>query len=729
MKYATRRYVAVTALVLAAMCAGVAITASARAADGQGGVVDRVFARIADGEISSARDLLSKDDNDPVARTLRGYIDSYRQVDDLRVSRRQANYEADVAEAREYMAKKDWEEALTASRRAFDKSFDKDEFRKLGWVSELVEQVTDLAEQYRREEKWLDAGAIYSQLSVIFEDIKKYEQLTRTCAQHAHLEAVYVNDKEWESTLDHITWLTVSDALYSINRFYVNDDVDFRAISKAGIDAIRILLNTTKLAETFDQMSNEQARKAYLSRLDAIAEDMASTSGTFTLQDARTVFINVITANTETIRLPEPLVIREYMDAALTELDPFTTVIWPAEKAEFQKAIRGQFSGVGIEIMMKDTELTVVRPLAGTPADRAGIGADDVIVKVDGKPTAGISISRAVSMITGPRGTPVTLSIRPAGESELREVTIIRDTIVIHTVRGYERDDAGEWIYWIDDKEKIGYIQVTGFSETTMEDFDAALSELMQHGMRGLIIDLRFNLGGLLRTATEMVDRFVSSGTIVSTRSEISEPWSKSANPQTAAADVPLIVLINEASASASEIVAGALQDLGRAFLIGSRTYGKGTVQQPFPVADDTAWLKLTTSKYYLPSDRSIHREEDSKVWGVEPDLKLDLTIRENRGVVKMHREADIDRPLDDDELYLSPEENEDLPRDGDSDSDGGDTEATTQPATSPASRPVYDDPPIDPQRDLAVLVMRAKLLTGQPWPGDGKGPMVAKQK
>jgi carboxyl-terminal processing protease len=325
-------------------------------------------------------------------------------------------------------------------------------------------------------------------------------------------------------------------------------------------------------------------------------------------------------------------------------------MIWPSDLDEFRKSTQGEFFGVGIQIQNdEDGSLKVVSPLEDTPAYKAGIKAGDVITHINGKNAKGITTTQAVRSITGPRGTMVKLTVRsPDGAS--KDYDIRRDVIKVQSIKGYVHKSGGGWDYYIDPENKIAYVRLTNFTAETSKELDAAIAKLTETGAKGIILDLRYNPGGLLNAATEVCDKFLTDGVIVSTR-----PDRPTENPQTVSkahkdndeSHLPLVVLVNQYSASASEIVSGALKDQKRATIIGERTFGKGSVQMLFPLNDRSALLKLTTSHYYLPSGKCIHREEASTDWGVEPDLTVEMTPEQMRAAIDARQELDVLRAED----------------------------------------------------------------------------------
>ena len=325
-------------------------------------------------------------------------------------------------------------------------------------------------------------------------------------------------------------------------------------------------------------------------------------------------------------------------------LDPFSDYIPEEDMDEFNKATRGKFGGIGIQIGMRRGMLTVISPLEDTPAFRAGVLAGDVILEIDGKTADGVSLNEAVKILTGEPGTRVTIKVRHL-TGEFADIPITRAIIEVHTVKGLRRDADDHWVWMLDPEKKIGYVRVSSFVDSTVAELRAALEGLLADGMKSLVLDLRFNPGGQLRIALDMCDLFLDKGVIVQTRGRTSPHWEATATAEGTLPYFPLVVLVNPFSASASEIVAGALQDHNRAIIVGDRTFGKGSVQNVIPLEGEQSALKLTTSKYYLPNGRNIHREEDmtdDDQWGVIPDILVPVKPEEYVGVVRVRQEADI---------------------------------------------------------------------------------------
>lgn len=303
----------------------------------------------------------------------------------------------------------------------------------------------------------------------------------------------------------------------------------------------------------------------------------------------------------------------------LAGLDPYSQFIDSKNLEELKIETEGEFDGLGIEVIIKDGFLRVLTPIVDSPAFRAGVYIGDVIIKIDGKSTKNISIREAIEMLRGETHTEVTITVVHEGENEPVDITIERAKIHLNSTRGTRI---------VDEETKIGYIAITSFQDNTIDDLDAAVKELEEQGMESLILDLRFNPGGLLNIAVGMADKFIKKGLIVSTKGRHkSQHHEYKAHRSKTYKNFPLIILVNNGSASASEIVAGAVKDHKRGLLLGTKTFGKGSVQSLIPIKNKKSALKLTTAKYYTPSGTMIHGV------GIEPDIKVNLTRKEIRGL------------------------------------------------------------------------------------------------
>jgi carboxyl-terminal processing protease len=337
----------------------------------------------------------------------------------------------------------------------------------------------------------------------------------------------------------------------------------------------------------------------------------------------------------------ERKLVEDMINGGLERLDPHSQYISAREFKQFDKTSKGRFGGIGIQVgadRQNRGAITVISPMVGTPAYEAGILAGDLIIKIDGKSTENMRMSEAVELIQGDPGQQITLTVLHEGAKEPVDITITRAEIKVQSVLGDVRkaDNPKEWDYYIDKQNKIGYLRLTNFAETTADEMRSAVEELQSSGVKGVIIDLRNNPGGLLKSAVAIADLFLTEGRIVSTKGRNHKEEVYDAQREGTlllpANKYPMVVLINKYSASASEILAAALQDHGRAVVIGERSYGKGSVQNVILMEKETSALKLTTASYWRPSGKNIHRFPDSKdsdEWGVKPDEGFDISMKD----------------------------------------------------------------------------------------------------
>lgn len=303
--------------------------------------------------------------------------------------------------------------------------------------------------------------------------------------------------------------------------------------------------------------------------------------------------------------------------------DPHTMYVPPANVEDFSKALSGEYVGIGAEVIIRGGVLTIVNPMDDSPALAAGLRPDDRVLSVDGVPTAGKPIQDSIDMLKGEPGTPAKLEVQ-RGDTMI-EVVVVRDHIKTREVLGFHRDGGaeGDWRYLIDADRAIAYVRVGQFTDRCAEEVRAALETAQTEAGRplaGIVLDLRDNPGGMLDEAVEMADLFIADGVIVSTKGLHHPETVSRATPGGPFETQPMIVLVNGQSASASEVVSGALSDNGRAIVVGTRSFGKGSVQSVRPLASQRgAVLKITEQLYYLPSGRCLHRVSGSAVWGVDP--------------------------------------------------------------------------------------------------------------
>lgn len=350
----------------------------------------------------------------------------------------------------------------------------------------------------------------------------------------------------------------------------------------------------------------------------------------------------------------------------LETLDPHSAFMPPDMYKEMQAETKGRFDGIGIEITLKDGVLTVVSPIEDTPAFKAGILANDQIIKIEGESTKNLTLQDSVKRLRGPKGTKVTITIMREGFTKPQEFTLIRDVIPIRSVR-YEMLE-----------KQYGYIRLSQFQEKTDSEFEKAfktLEEESKGNLKGLVLDLRNNPGGLLDQAVKVADRFIDSGLIVSMEGRREDQKMKFyAHGKKTIPRYPLVVLINSGSASGAEILAGAIQDQRRGILVGTQTFGKGSVQTIFPLKDGSG-LRLTTARYFTPNGRSIQAK------GITPDVvvKPSRPEEEKESLLPKHpMEKDLERHLVDKEKDKTKKEG------------------------------VKEKKPVDPQLDRALEILKS---------------------
>jgi carboxyl-terminal processing protease len=338
------------------------------------------------------------------------------------------------------------------------------------------------------------------------------------------------------------------------------------------------------------------------------------------------------------------------MDGMMDRLDDNSDFITAADLPDFDKIIDQEFVGVGIVLTLEpqSRQLTVLSPLAGTPAYKAGIRAGDKLLRIGERSAEGMPLDDAERLLRGKPGEPVTLTVMHEGRKEPVEVRIVREKIQVPTVQGDTRNADGSWDFFLPGRDRIGFVRITSFTDTTADELADALEWLSEHEMRGLVLDLRDDPGGYLDAAIDVCDQFIDSGMIVTTRrrgGRISKPYAASGKGQFT--DFPIAVLVDDKTASAAEIVAACLQDHHRAVVVGQRSYGKGTVQEVMRLEEGCGAMKLTVASYWRPSGKNIQRPrnaEDKSDWGVSPDegYQVPLTSEEQNRWRQWRAQRDI---------------------------------------------------------------------------------------
>jgi len=752
--YRIRGVAVIAAFLLTAMAGPTTLWAAEKSPLGHSATDDawiRTVDLVRTGEFDAAKQASEKLPEGVLTKKVRAWLEEYAAAQTRRKEMNRADFEMYVRYAKERHERKEYDLALQKALQAADNLDNRDELLNEPWLQVVVNDALDEGSRLRKNGEWEEAWRIYYYLGLLFERESRYEKLERECITHLRLDRMFEEDSKWDEPIRNITWLMAERALEQVDRLYYDESPPFGAMAKSGLEQLLLLSRSESARQTFDGLENEVDRRAFQDRVQ-FKLDQISAAREVDRRTAIQCLRRALDINRATVDLPENLVISEMMRGAFEPLDDFTDVIWPIEMTEFTKHTKGDFIGVGISIAMnRSDEVEVITPLAFGPAYRKGIHAGDVITKVNGQSLKGVSLTKSVEIITGPKGTDVTLTIR-RGDKEM-DFTLRRELIVIETVTGIERipDDPENWNYWIDRDSGIAYVRVGSFARNTVKILKGVISELHQEGLKGLILDLRGNPGGLLDSAEEMTSLFLPKDSdIHSIRGrnprDNKHCVTRGDGPFT---DVPLAVLVDESSASASEIVSGAIRDNHRGTVVGARTFGKFSVQNLVAINHmPQAALKITTARYYLPSGASLHRDDDSPTWGVEPDIPVRLVSKEKLKFLRLQRSRDLLGPTNDeagdDEAEAqgeageaSDDEDAKAPASqGDEAADGDAQEGTAEPTAEtdeaavdeadaeddkdklpPLEQPDENNrPEADPQLDTALLLMRVALL-GEAYP------------
>ena len=623
---------------------------------------------IGDGDSAYAK--MFRDMMTEFVRRLRRYREAWKKADlSTPGARRRAAWtlwpmEYDLAGALgdlELMTDKHpWRMALAQLRLAKDLAAEPDEMPEAEWYRRVIELVTARARSALKKKDWQEALMAYTGLSELDPGDESLRETVKTLRRRVRMVNMYgrkpvksgdggsdeKNGISWKEIVAGADASLVGKAIAQLPHHV--SVVDYRKVANGALAAVKMLAQMPQVRVSFPKLKDDEKRKRFVEAIDATARDIASRDrvGEIDLVTARN---RVLSASEETVQIPTDVLAVEFADGMLDSLDRYSSMIWPYDVQEFQKAIRGSFVGVGIQITKEPkSPLRVVTPLDDTPAFRAGIKRGDLILAVDERETADMHISRLIRMIMGKKGTKVVLRIKREGRVKPFDVTIVREAIKIRTVKGWQRRPDGKWNYFLDESRHIGYLRVTQFNDKTTEGVRSRLEALQKAGVSSLVLDLRFNPGGRLDGAIEIADEFLAAGRIISTDGANTRSAAWEAGPKGFYQAGSMVVLINQQSASAAEIVSGALQDLHRGLIVGRRSYGKGSVQKVYHLRWDAlarspvASLKLTTAYYYLPSKRLLHRKPGAKTWGVDPDIPIRMTPKQMRRWLDIRYNTDI---------------------------------------------------------------------------------------
>lgn len=668
-----------------------------------------------------------------VKEWLRAFDESVASREELR----QQTFDWDIEQAKKAIADDATYLALSFVNQATYYAEDREALAAEPWVKALAERARSEAAAWYKAQKWTKVYSYYALLDRIFPDDDEIEQTRKDAGRHARLQFVYADQEAIDRRIKGVNELILKQSLKLIDRIYY-ETPDFKELAEGAVRNLLIMAETPKLYDVFDGLANPDFREPFVAAMKKKLAEVGQKKS-MSRKQLLTVYHEIQVENRRTIELPKEVVIIEFLEGAMTSLDPYSDIVWPADTTEFSKRILGDYVGVGIQLGMDEgtSRLKVVTPLENSPALREGIQPGDLIIKVDGESTRKWTSDDAVRNIMGPEGTIVVLTIHRPRTGENLDFPLKRAKISLKTVRGVSRlpeHESTDWNYILDEDEGVAYIRLSNFNPDSQQELDRALDAARQQGMRALILDLRFNPGGLLDVAETTVNTFLRKGDIVITdgRSELRStkraplPEGEGAGQTRRYLDLPLAILVNDSSASASEILSGALQDHDRAVILGERTFGKGSVQKVLPLADD-ARLRLTTALYYLPSGRTPHKKPHAKNWGVDPDLTVELTPKETRVVFERSRTSEIIQNKGEEDEGEKPEIDEEarkeqlaaLKNDTSDEDDDDDAEPPllSKDDVAALNADPYDAPKVDPQLQTALLVLRAKLASNLDWP------------
>lgn len=552
-------------------------------------------------------------------------------------------------------------------------AIDKQGLLKTDRIANLIRKGDAAAHKAETDGDWLMAGELFGRLNLLLEETQTYKADVRRLSDRLGMIRMYAPERLYElrnirrqqDGLPALPPFNRTGEDYTSRLSGVNEAIVLRAIGFAteshvervpvqkliqgGLEAIKVFCTTRDLAAIFPGLADATARDALIAHINGELTRFAAADapgGPFVVQS---VLNDLLAKNKSTINIPDEAILHEFGNGCFDRLDEFSQIVWPDELARFKRMTEGSFVGVGIQIQLDEESqmIKVVSPLEGTPAQKAGIRSGDLLKKINEKSAIGMSLDQAVEQITGGSGSLVKILIERAGEDVAYELK--RARIKLPTVKGWTRSGPGEmdWNWFIDENSQIGYMRVSNFSDTTTADLKRAIGQMKRTGLKGVILDLRFNPGGLLDQAVSVGNLFIDEGPIVWTQG--SGPRKQIENAESGRASlrsIPTIVMINETSASASEIVSGAVRfyaDKGEvpAVVLGNRSYGKGSVQNVAPLSSQ-AQMKLTTAYYYLPSGVCIHRRPGASTWGVEPHIKVEMLPKQQNDSIVLRSDADL---------------------------------------------------------------------------------------
>lgn len=641
--------------------------------------VEQAVNAICVGNFDSAEEIFKKcNAKDANAAAIGDVIAEYRQVEAGREKAKRQAFKEQKAELAKLAARPESNEPnlldilpVIIKAKEFASEQEKKQLFEDKFVQKTIKKARKVGDDYEAKGQWLNALLYsYSWLDAIYEDDKEISEKKESLEDKANVSAITETKKAIEekavikATMDDNPCETYADRYQKITpkmfvrgldvlEFGYVEPVSYGDMTKEVFKRFEYIAEVLKYSDPCDSNFTMNYLPDKLGEFAAGLKLLKNNYTTKPVIMTRDQFVKlfgyVLSLNSSTIKLPEGVVISHFAESALSSLDPHTIFIWPKQVEDFDKSMTNEFSGIGVEISKADGLLKAVSLLPGPAYNSGLVDAGDIIEKVNGENTKDMSVTCAVSKITGPAGTKVKLTIRKPDAEKTFEVELARAKIVVPTIRGWSRNGNGDWQYFVDDASKVGYVRVSQFSGTTAGDLDRILKSLEAQGMKALILDLRYNTGGFLQSAAEISDMFLDKGVIVSSQPRVGLPTWEAAHKKDTHPNYPVAILINGGSASASEIVAGALSDKthSRAVLVGQQSYGKGSVQTVTEYTGEGSQLKYTMAYYHLPDGRRVKdrwaaEKAGSKDWGIMPDVKIELRSDELKKLFDIQRDNDV---------------------------------------------------------------------------------------
>ncbi|HEG43419.1 MAG TPA: S41 family peptidase [Phycisphaerales bacterium] len=618
-------------------------------------IASRVCSLISEGDFDSAGSVLDGYDTDSANLSgLKSIVSQYQQMQAKRHKDHHKVYLSQIEKfdkLRESASDDDFDKfdkAFAIIVKAIEYATDDEKGQLLDdkLVKTLVKKTEEKGQRLAENGDWRNAySKCYFWLNELYPENSGYRDMSDALMDKNSIE-LSLQDAHGETSLQRHADIKPRMLLLAVKKldFDYADLVDYPAMIEAALGRCRALGEVLKHSKKELSYSVEaRDLRRWKGGLNAAESSLRMSAGLITREVFLKVFKDVLALNKITLKLPEEVLTAHFSEASLLALDPYTGIIWPKKQKEFHKSVMREFTGIGIRLSGAGKSLKIVSLLPNSPAYSSGLDAGDVILAIDGELTGDMTVTDAVSRISGPKGSKVTLTVRHITTDQTEDITIVRDKIVVSPIGSWQRAEEGKWQAMIDPENGIGYIKIDSFVKTTIPSMQKMLNGMESQGLNGLIIDLRFNRGGLLSSAVEMVDMFVKAGPILKSVPRWGLPSYKIAHSKGTHPDYPLVVLINGASASASEIVSGALQDpiYKRAAIVGSRSYGKGSVQEIVPFRGDKTQLKYTTAYYHLPSNKRVKnrylvKRAGDKDWGITPDVNVTLKSGEITKLIEM---------------------------------------------------------------------------------------------